>query len=55
MASLRKKYFGTSVFYIPQSQPVGAEFFLYPGHQENLMEALKIIKLKRSAHKKGDN
>ncbi len=37
------EYWGTSVIYVPQFDPP-AQFFLYPGHLDGLLEVLKGIK-----------
>ena len=37
-------YFGTTVIYIPQDGNTTTEFFMYPGHREEIMETLLRVK-----------
>lgn len=39
----KDRYMGTTVIYVPQNSGDPAEFFLYPNHRTNLMQALHDI------------
>lgn len=48
-----RKYMGTSVVFIPQcSGDPPAQFFLYPGHLDDLINALKTIKKEAALRKR---
>lgn len=47
-----KAFMGTTVVYIPQNNGPVQQFFLYPGHLENFLDVLTIIKKKTTIMKR---